>query len=378
MCRVPSRDTKAVLSPRNSSSEANRTIRTFKRDVRGGSHRTYYARVATIGDVARRAGVSMATVSRVLSPGEHPHPVNAETARRVREAASALDFVPSALARGLVSRRSGLLGLIVPDLADPHYPRIARGAEDVARAAGRALLVCNTLGDPRRLAEYLHLLRGQRVDALVVSGGSSLRPAEMEAICRSGLPAALIGRPAGTLEQAPPYVAVDNEAAARAATAHLLAVGRQRVVHLAGPEAQTTMLDRAAGYAETMRAAGLAGMVVRTDGSAEEGARATARLLEQSGDPPPDALFAATDRLAIAALGSTLDHGLRVPRDVAIVGFDDTAVAAYLRPSLSSITQPARELGEAAIALALRLLDGETAEPRILSAQLVVRQSSTV
>jgi LacI family transcriptional regulator len=136
------------------------------------------------------------------------------------------------------------------------------------------------------------------------------------------------------------------------------------------------MQDRAAGYRAALAEAGLESNLVQTDGSAEDGARATVRLLAAGADVRPDALFAATDRLAIAALGVALDHGLRVPHDLAIVGFDDTAVAAYLRPSLSSVAQPARQLGETAIALALGLLAGQEVEPVLLPAQLVVRQSS--
>jgi LacI family transcriptional regulator len=328
--------------------------------------------VATIADVARRAGVSIATVSRVLSPGAHP--VNPETARRVREAAAALDFVPSALARALVSRRSGLLGLVVPDLADPHYPQIARGAEDLARQEGWALLVCNTLGDPQRLADYLRLLRARRVDAVVVSGGSSLGRRELDAVVASQLPAVLIGRPAAPARF--PFVAVDNVQAAHAATLHLVRAGRRRVAHLAGPAAQTTMADRAAGYRAALAERARPAEVVPTYGSSEDGLRATRALLARPPGERPDALFAATDRLAVAALGAAIDAGVRVPGELAVVGFDDVPLAAYLRPGLSSVAQPAQQLGEAAIRLALQLLAGEPAEPVVLPARLVVRASS--
>src|ERR671931_1857805 len=145
----------------------------------------YHARVATIADVAQAAGVSIATVSRVLSPGPSPHPVRAATAERVRAAARELNFVPSPLARGLASNRSGLLGLLVPDLADPHYPQIASGVEDAARAAGLAVLICNTMANPSRLVEYVRLLRARHVDAIVLSGGSTLSPQELDALALS-------------------------------------------------------------------------------------------------------------------------------------------------------------------------------------------------
>jgi DNA-binding LacI/PurR family transcriptional regulator len=195
----------------------------------------------------------------------------------------------------------------------------------------------------------------------------------LEAIRASGLPTVLIGRP--SLDVDLPYVAVDNVQAARAATAHLADQGRRRVVHLAGPASQTTMADRAAGYAAELAARGLPSEIIATDGTAEDGLRALAALLDRTG-PSPDAVFAATDRLAVAALGLAADRGLTVPRDLAVVGFDDLPLAAYLRPSLSTVAQPAQELGETAIALALALADGEHPQPVTLRAQLIVRASS--
>lgn len=328
----------------------------------------------TIADVARRAGVSITTVSRVLSPGSPAHPVSAEAAQRVRRAAAELDFVPSALASGLATRRSGLLGLVVPDLADPHYPLVARGAEERARREGLALLVCNTLGRTDRLEEYLRLLRGRRVDGLVLSGGGSLTAGEVTAIRATGLPTVLIGRPSPP--DALPYVAVDNQAAAAEATVHLAALGKRRIVHLGGSAGQTTMADRAQGYESALARHGLTVQVVATDGSAEEGFRATERLLDLPPDQRPDALFAATDRLAVAALRAALKRGLQLPRDLALVGFDDVPLAAFLCPSLSSVAQPARELGEAAIQLALAAIGGSEVQSLRLPARLVVRESS--
>jgi LacI family transcriptional regulator len=316
--------------------------------------------------------VSITTVSRVLSPGSHP--VRAETAQRVREGAAALDFGPSALASGLASRHTGLLGFVVKDLGDPHYPQIASGAEEVARAHNLALLVCNTLGDSRRLAEYLRVLRARRVEAVVVSGGSSLSPGEIAALRATGLVFVLIGRPADG--QAVPYVTVDNQGAARTATLHLADSGRRRIVHLAGPETQTTMADRATGYRAALAERNLPVEVISTDGTPESGARAVTQLLQSPSETRPDSLFTATDRLAFAALGTATDLGIQVPSDLALVGFDDTPLAELIRPALTSVAQPARELGEAAIRLAQQLLGGQEWAPVTLAARLVVRASS--
>ncbi|MGI9148319.1 MAG: LacI family DNA-binding transcriptional regulator [Chloroflexota bacterium] len=327
----------------------------------------------TIADVARAAGVSIATVSRVLSPGALPHPVRAETAARVRAAARELNFLPSPMARGLASRRSGLIGLLVPDLADPHYPQIAAGVEDGARGAELAVLICNTFGDAHRMLEYVLLMQARRVDAIVLSGGTSLNPDELLALNDCKLPMVLIGRPTAAVRW--PYVHIDNRAGALQATWHLLDIGRTRVLHVAGPGSQTTMADRAAGYREAMQAADLTADVITSDGTPRDGyQRLKARFGNQG--RKPDAIFAATDRLAVAALAVAADRHLHVPRELAVVGFDDIALAAQLRPSLSTIAQPAYELGTVAIHMARRLIAGESVEPVSLPVGLMAREST--
>jgi len=324
----------------------------------------------TISDVARAAGVSIATVSRVLSPGPVPHPVRAETADRVRAAARQLNFIPSPLARGLAARRSGLIGLIVPDLADPHYPQIAIAVEDRARDAELAVLICNTLGEIERMAEYLQLLQARRVDAIVLSGATSLNAVELLALQRCEVPLVLIGRPAVHIEW--PNVSIDNRQGARLATRHLIQIGRERIVHLSGPRTQTTMADRARGYTEEM--ADRAKEFVESNGTPEDGYDKLRQRFDRL--PAPNGIFAATDRLAMAALALAADRHLHVPRDVAIVGFDDIPLAALLRPSLSTITQPAHELGSVAVDMAQRLLAGEPVQPTVLLPRLVQREST--
>jgi LacI family transcriptional regulator len=330
--------------------------------------------VATIADVARAAGVSIATVSRVLSPGAVPHPVKADTADRVREAARQLNFVPSPLARGLAARRSGLLGLVVPDLSDPHYPQIAVGVEDRGRLAGMGVLICNTLGDIDRLAEYLQLLQARRVDAIVLSGATSLNAVELQTLQRYDVPIVLIGRPAIYVQW--PYVSSDNRLGARLATRHLVEQGRSRIVHLGGQRTQTTMADRVRGYTEEFSHTQQTPQVVETNGTPEDGYARLRALLSGTGANRPDAVFAATDRLAVAALAVAADMRLHVPRDVAIIGFDDIPLAAQLRPTLSSVAQPAHALGSLAVEVAQRLASGEAVQPQLLAPRLIAREST--
>jgi LacI family transcriptional regulator len=329
--------------------------------------------VLTIADVARAAGVSITTVSRVLSPGAVPHPVRADTAERVRAAARELNFFPSPMARGLASRRSGLIGLVVPDLADPHYPQIAGGVEDGAREAELAVLISNTFGDVHRMVEYLMLMQARRVDAIVLSGGTSLNAMELLALNDCKVPMVLIGRP--TIQLPWPHVSVDNRDGARQATRHLMQLGRKRILHLGSPRSQTTMADRAAGYREAMQSANMNAEVIDSDGTPEDGYERLKQRLDSKG-PAPDSVFAATDRLAVAAMALAADRHLHVPRDLAIVGFDDIPLAAQLRPSLSTMAQPAYELGTVAISMAKRLVAGEPVNPITLSVGLTAREST--
>jgi LacI family transcriptional regulator len=329
--------------------------------------------VLTIADVAKAAGVSITTVSRVLSPGAVPHPVRADTAERVRAAARELNFFPSPMARGLASRRSGLIGLVVPDLADPHYPQIAGGVEDGAREAELAVLISNTFGDVHRMVEYLMLMQARRVDAIVLSGGTSLNAMELLALNDCKVPMVLIGRP--TIQLPWPHVSVDNRDGARQATRHLMQLGRKRILHLGSPRSQTTMADRAAGYREAMQSANMNAEVIDSDGTPEDGYERLKQRLDSKG-PAPDSVFAATDRLAVAAMALAADRHLHVPRDLAIVGFDDIPLAAQLRPSLSTMAQPAYELGTVAISMAKRLVAGEPVNPITLSVGLTAREST--
>jgi LacI family transcriptional regulator len=180
----------------------------------------------------------------------------------------------------------------------------------------------------------------------------------------------LIGRPAIQVQW--PYVSIDNREGARLATRHLLGMGRERIVHLSAPRTQTTMADRARGYLDEMGARPTE--IVESNGTPEDGYdRLRARLERQ---PRPDAVFAATDRLAVAALALAADRSLHVPRDLAIVGFDDIPLAPHLRPTLTSVSQPAHELGLAAVDMARRLTAGEVVDPQLLAPRLITRQST--
>ena len=327
---------------------------------------------ATIQDVARRAGVSIATVSRVLNRSAHP--VRAEVRARVEAAARELDFRPSSLARGLAGRDTRTLALIVPDIANPYYPRLSRGVEDVASAHDYAVIVCNTDHRPEKLAVYLRLLREKRVDGVLLAGGGQERPAELAELAAAGLPVEAIGRQ--PLEV--PSVRIDNLAAGREATAHLIERGCRRIAFVGGPSGHTTAADRREGYRQALVAAGLSPapeLEIQAGLGPEDGLRAASTLL---GLPrQPDGVFAFNDNLAIGLIHGLLAAGCGVPDDVAVIGFDDIPLAAYFRPGLSSVAVPAYELGVAATERLLRRLGGQPdVETLWLPARVVARESS--
>jgi LacI family transcriptional regulator len=329
----------------------------------------------TIQDVARRAGVSIATVSRVLNRSAHP--VRAAVRERVEAAARELDFRPSSLARGLAGRETRTLALVVPDIANPYYPRLSRGVEDVASAHGYALIVCNTDHQAGKLAVYVRLLREKRVDGVLLAGGGHEEAADAPAGAElaTRVPVQTIGR--HPLEA--PSVRIDNVEAGRGATNHLLERGRERIAFVGGPAEHTTVADRRQGYRQALRAAGLGlspSLELETGFSPADGESAAHRLMELT--RRPDAVFAMNDHLAIGVMHAMVEAGLRVPDDLVLIGFDDIPLAPYLRPSLSSVAVPAYELGSAAAERLLRQLAGDTVTGTVwLGTRIIERQSSS-
>lgn len=327
---------------------------------------------STIQDVARLAGVSIATVSRVLN--RTAHPVRSEVRERVEAAARELDFRPSSLARGLAGRETRTVALVVPDIANPYYPRLSRGVEDIASARGYALIVCNTDYRADKLELYLRLLREKRVDGVLLAGGGHEAADDLAGLAGAGLPLQVIGRH----PLAAPSVRIDNVEAGRAATRHLLERGRRAIAFVGGPASHTTVADRRTGYRQALAEAGVpieAGREIAGGFGPEDGERAVERLL--GGGSPFDAVFAFNDQLAVGVIHALLERGLEVPGRVAVVGFDDIPLAAYLRPSLSSVAVPAYELGSAGAERLLGQLAGQSVSETLwLPTRVVARQSS--
>src|SRR5512133_1447602 len=301
----------------------------------------------TIRDVAFRAGVSVTTASRVLSGSDHP--VAAELRKRVLLAAHELGFTPNAFARGLSKREFRIIGLLIPDVRDPYFVEIARGAEDVASQHGHMVVLCNTDRDPAKERKYLDELRAMRA-GIILTGGGINREAHLDVLSTHSAPIVLIGR------HSLPYssVEIDNVLGAFDATSHLISLGRGSIAFIGGPHASATATDRLEGYRKAMTHHGIAideSLVVESDFTTGGGATALCGLLALP--KPPAAVFAASDAMAIGAMREAKRRGLFVPRDLAIAGFNDIPMAVHVDPPLTTIHLPLHQIGETAATLLL-------------------------
>jgi LacI family transcriptional regulator, galactose operon repressor len=330
-----------------------------------------------IVDVARKAGVSITTASRVLNHVEYP--VAPATRRRVEEAARQLQYSPSALARALVTRRSRIVGVLVGDMVDPYFAEIARGVEDVARRAGYLVAVCNTDREPETERRYVATLSDYRVDALIFIGGDiNAPPAQRKlkqqlaaATKRGTLAVACAGPHAGL-----PTIDIDHHAAARDMAEYLLGLGHRQIGFIAGPCDVSTATQREAGFRDALIAQGLhPALIVHGDFTYAGGLEAAARLLV---DHRPTAVFAANDQMALAALNAARAARLDVPADLTVVGFGDTGAAEHAAPALTTVSMPRHQLGMEAMQALLAALTARTSriESRQLPYRIVIRESS--
>ncbi|MEX3957936.1 LacI family DNA-binding transcriptional regulator [Trinickia sp. EG282A] len=327
----------------------------------------------SIGDVAARADVSVATVSRVLNGHANVRPATRE---RVLAAIAASGYRVNELARNLRTAESRLLLTMVPDFGNPFYAEIVRGIDSVARQHDYFTLLCDTGADPGRERNYFDLLRRRRADGAICLDPATAQRAFAE---ESGaLP--WISCCEFDPEIGVPYVGIDNRRAAGDAVRHLIARGRRRVALINSDTTYLYARQREQGYLDALVEAGIApnARLQAEVGGLEydAGARAACALMQSS--DPPDAIFAVSDTLAIGVIAGLRACGKRVPDDVAIVGFDDISLAAQIDPPLTTVAQPMRELGETAARLLLtRLANAGKAVPGVLLPhRLVVRRSA--
>ena len=325
----------------------------------------------TIVDVARRAEVSTATVSRVLS---QPAIVSPATRERVLKAVADLGYEPNPAARALRTLRAQKLLVTLPDISNPFFAHVIRGAEEAARDAGYAVMLGDTRHDPELENQYAAMLRRREVDGLVFLGHrlpDSLAAAVAET---PGLLPVVNG-----CEYSPELgvssVHIDNAAAGEEATQHLIALGHTRIGVITGPLISPISRDRLDGVRQAAATAPATDLSIRNgDFSVESGFAEAKALLAKK----VTALFCFSDEMAIGALDAVRSRGLACPADVSIVGFDDIRFARYLAPALTTIAQPMSEIGRRCVELLIQIIGGQLTTPSIITLphHLVVRGST--
>jgi DNA-binding LacI/PurR family transcriptional regulator len=331
----------------------------------------------TLEAVAVAAGVSRATVSRVVNGSDRVTP---DTRRAVEKAIRRLGYVPNRAARSLVTRRTDSVGLVIPEpttklFGDPFFPQLIRGINAVLGEADQVLVLLTpqSAHDEQKLGDYL--VSGHVDGAMLVSlHGADPLPAFL---ADRGIPVVVGGRP--TRGTPVDVVDVDNVQGALQAVRHLIALGRRRIVTVTGPLDMAPAQDRLAGYRSALAEAGIdSDRALELAGDFDQGvsAEVVARFIADGGKF--DALFAASDAMALGAMSAIRRAGLRVPQDVAIVGYDDSALALFSDPPLSSVRQPIEEMGREMARAMLAQLGASRQVPRsvVLATELVVRGSS--
>jgi LacI family transcriptional regulator len=333
----------------------------------------------TLEEIARLAGVSRSTVSRVVNGDRR---VSDAARTRVRDVIARTNYHPNAAARSLASRRTRVLGLLVSQAVgslfiDPFYPVLIQGTADACNAAGYTLtMLMDTSRDGSAVQQlYQRVIRGRHVDGLILACHAVDDPI-VPLLAADSIPFVLVGRHPGANVS---YVDIDSRGAAREAVAHLLAHGYRRIAMICGPPHLIASIDRHAGYVTALQEAAIPPEPARVIFSdfTEQGGYAAMLSLLGNGAEPPDAVFAASDALALGAMAALREAGRRVPDDVAVMGFDGLTAGARVQPSLSTVTQPVADLGREAVHLLLSMIEEPARRPeqRFLPTRLTLRRS---
>ncbi len=327
----------------------------------------------TIYDVAARASVSAATVSRVMNQRGNVRP---DMASRVLEAIEALDYRPNGMARNLRRQTSEVWALIVSDIDAVHFTSLSRGVMGVSEAVGRSVVLYNTDDDLAKERRATELAIANRVGGVVISPASG-RGTDLEPLIDRGIPVVTVDRRVDDVPVS--SVMVENAAGAEQATAHLFASGYRRVACVNGPPQLSSFVQRLAGYRRALAVVGAQydpALVITADAREGGGYAAVRALLAL--DEPPDAVFVTNSLMTLGALECLADQGVRIPGGMGIVGFDEHPWARLLRPSLTTVAQPTYELGRQAAELLVVQAGapGEAPVEVLLPTQLLVRESS--
>lgn len=329
--------------------------------------------MTTIREVAEIAGVSYATVSHVIN---NTRLVTPETRERVLAAMKALNYRPNALARSLRQGKTNTIGLVLPDSANPFFAEISRSIEDESFKKGYSVFLCNTELDTQRELFYVDVLSKKQVDGIIfVAAGDQAD--SLDFLVQRNMPVVMIDRDVPNVEV--DAVLTDNQLGGFLATRHLLELGHTRIACIAGPSSITPSAERIIGYRRALEQAGLSydeNLVIPGDYHFQSGMEITHTFLKM--DPRPTAIFALNDLMAMGALRAASEAGFSIPRDLAVVGYDDLELTRFTNPPLTTISQPKKEIGAQAINLLVDRMSRKSRAPSrlVLAPELIVRRST--
>lgn len=327
----------------------------------------------TLKDVAEIAGVSPSTVSRVLSGSPL---VNEETRKKVLKVVQELNYQPNVVARALKKRESNTIGLLVPDIVNPYFAEIARGVEDIAHQNGYSVVLCNYDASTEKERKYLQVLLQRQIDGLIYAG-SGLVGDSIVNLVQAGIPTVLLDRDTSEILDVD-TVCIDDERAAQLAVDHLIALGHRDIALLSGPEHLNSSKGRLAGYKLSLARNAIdfkPELVASGPFTMEAGFELVTRLVESK--VQFTAVFAMSDMMAIGAIKALQRRRLRVPEDIAVVGFDNIKISGLITPELTTVAQPIYQLGSTAFTILKERLEARHHRRRrvVLETCLVVRDS---
>ena len=326
-------------------------------------------------DIALRAGVSVMTVSKALRDAPD---ISVETKSRIRVLTQQMGYVPDSLAQSLRTRKTNLLGLVIPAITNPIYSRVLMAIEQTAYGLGYAVVLSHSLNQPEREETVIRRLLSRRIDGLIVAPVYRMDPTVpiFEELLQRGTPTLILGHQAPFCRQ---FVSVETDdlEGSRAITQHLLKLGHRRIAFFAGPSASPWAQERLEGYRRALREAEIEvddHLVFNAGGTIEEGEKAALQMLSES--PQVTAVQAANDLVAMGAANALLSRGIRIPDDLSLAGFGNFLASEYFRIPLTTIRQPKFRLGTALVETLMLLIRGERPATRRLLGELVARAST--
>lgn len=328
----------------------------------------------TIKDIAEETGFSYATVSRALN---NKYGVKPDTRERIIAVAQARGYSPNALARGLVKKKSDTIGLIIPDISNPFFPQVARGVEDAAKAKGYSVFLCNTNYESSQEARYLQLLVEKRVDGIILTSGFQ-SSASSKALPTDSIPMVSLCSRFDNIQNS--FVVIDNERGGFIATKHLIEQGYDSIGFIGAKNVDFSDDQRFRGYRQALDKFNIPfeeSYVFAGNMKRESGYEIVKRIIAEPN--PPRAFFVENDLMALGVVQGIKESGLKVPDDIAVVGFDDITFAAFPEIGLTTVRQPKYEMGKLAAEILLDYIINGTQESKkyILEPELIIRTSSS-